>query len=44
MTHTPETVAYARAVLASLLDATVAYEKAQAAAAAADAVTPINTI
>jgi len=40
---TPEETAekYARAVLASLLDATVAYEKAIAAAAAAEGVAPI---
>jgi hypothetical protein len=40
---TPEETAeaYARSVLASLLDATVAFEKAQAAQAAANAVAPI---
>jgi hypothetical protein len=40
---TPEETAeaYARSVLAQLLDATVAFEKAQAAAAAANAVAPI---
>jgi hypothetical protein len=35
---------YARSVLDSLLTATVAHEKAQAAAAAADAVTPIDPV
>ena len=41
---TPEEAAanYARSILASLLDATVAYEKAAAAAAAAEAVAPIT--
>ena len=43
---TPDETAanYARAVLASLLEATVHFEKAQAAAAAADAVAPINPV
>jgi hypothetical protein len=43
---TPEETAanYARAVLDSLLTATVAHEKALAAAAAADAVAPIEPI
>ncbi len=41
---TPEEAAanYANAILASLLDATVAYEKAEAAKAAADGVAPIT--
>lgn len=41
---TPEETAanYAKAILASLLDATVAFEKAAAAAAAADAIPPIQ--
>jgi hypothetical protein len=43
---TPEETAanYARAVLDSLLTQTVAHEKAMAAQAAADAVTPINPV
>ena len=43
---TPEETAanYARAILASLLDQTVAYEKAEAARAAADAVAPIEPV
>ena len=43
---TPEETAanYARAILADLLTQTVAHEKAMAAAAAADAITPINPV
>lgn len=43
---TPEETAanYARAILADLLNQTVAREKAMAAAAAADAVAPINPV
>lgn len=43
---TPEETAeaYAKAILAQLLDATVSYEKAQAAAAAANAVSPIDVV
>jgi hypothetical protein len=43
---TPEETAsnYARAILASLLDQTVAWEKAQAAAAAAGAIAPITPV
>lgn len=43
---TPDETAanYARAILADLLNQTVAWEKAQAAAAAAASVTPIQTV
>lgn len=43
---TPEEAAanYAQAVLASLLDATVAFEKAEAAKAAAESVAPISIV
>lgn len=43
---TPEETAanYAKAILSQLLSETVAHEKAMAASAAADAVTPINPV